>query len=258
MQPVIGWDGMNLVGPDPMGGIELWTPPRILDGGTAYVIGGGPSLRGFDFNLLAGRTVIGCNDAWTLGEQVCPYLLFGDESWWLMNRARVLSGYHGCIVSCAPGLLRGNDPAVNVMLRIPDGLGVGNQLAWNYSTGAAAINLAISMGAGRVYALGIDCGHGNDQPSHWHDLNTAEVTAYTRGRFITGFQALAAALPPGVEVVRVVGAGSAPLGVFPEISIDQFVEQHGNHRENAPTTGDSLGARARIRRGGAARVSLAG
>lgn len=225
-----------------MGGVELWTPPRLSFGGDAHVIGGGPSLRGFDFGLLAGALVIGCNDAWELGAEICPYLLFGDESWWLANRARVVAGYRGTIVSCAPGLLRAGDPVVNVMLRIPSGLGIGNQLAWNYSTGAAAINLAISMGARRVFALGFDCGHRASDPSHWHDRNTAAVSAYTRERFVSGLSSLARALPDGVEVVRVTGPESAPLDVFQTMPLECYKESLlEHHQKNAAAESGPVG-----------------
>ena len=55
-----------------------WKPTPIWDGMPCYIIGGGPSLEGFPFQILAGRNAIGCNVAFYLGVDIVPITIFGD------------------------------------------------------------------------------------------------------------------------------------------------------------------------------------
>ena len=75
---------------------------RIIDplwkGRTAYIIGGGVSLDGFNFSLLKGERVIGCNDAYTLGVHIVKICAFGDNSFWEAHKGP-LSKYRGWVVT---------------------------------------------------------------------------------------------------------------------------------------------------------------
>lgn len=41
-----------------------WSPPPFWRGETAFILGGGPSLRNYDLAPLAGRCVVALNNAW--------------------------------------------------------------------------------------------------------------------------------------------------------------------------------------------------
>ena len=56
---------------------EMWKPPKIWKGGTAYIIGGGPSVNDADLSLIHDRRVIGVNNAYSLGGWV-DVCWFGD------------------------------------------------------------------------------------------------------------------------------------------------------------------------------------
>lgn len=99
------------------------------------------------------------------------------------------------------------------MNRQRDGLATGNALAWNYSTGAMAINLAISFGANPIYLLGYDLQPIQGQ-THWHKLRTTVTASFQR--FQKGFLSLATAVKkqrPDVQIVNVTD-GSSALNVF--------------------------------------------
>ena len=202
--------------------MELWTPTREWEGGSAYLIGGGPSLKDFDFSLLIGKNVIGCNDAWHLGAHIVSICLFGDPSWWHRNKWK-LKDFKGRLVTNAPGVLPFEIPNLLKMNRLRDGIHNGSTLGWNYSTGAAAINLAISLGATQVFLLGYDLGN-RVNVSHWHTHSpTTTIQEYAFQRFLRGFYCVKRSLPPSVQVFNVTD-GSSRLDCFDKISFEHFRE----------------------------------
>lgn len=200
--------------------MNLWTPnSHEWQGQDAHLIGGGPSLKGFDFSRLKGRNVIGCNDAMHLGAEIVSYVIFGDSGWWQRNRFE-LERYRGKVVSVAPSLLEYNLPNIFKMRRERDGVHMGSTLGWNYSTGAAAINLAISLGATRIFLLGYDLGK-QARTTHWHIYNQKDIVESVFERFLRGFACVRQHLPPGVEVINVTD-GSSRLLCFPRISFEEY------------------------------------
>ena len=196
----------------------VWTPEKEWAGQDAFLIGGGSSLKGFDFSRLEGKNTIGCNDAFRLGAKVIRYVIFGDASWYEKNKWE-LEKFKGNVVSCVPALLPYNLPWMKKMLRIRDGLYDGCTLGWNYSTGAAAINLAISLGASTVYLLGYDMSSNPKGETHWHQHRKGPTQDYSFRRFMGGFATLyrsLSALNGSVRVLNVTD-GSSALPYFQRI-----------------------------------------
>lgn len=197
----------------------LWTCTRDWEGQDAFLIGGGPSLAGFDFKPLAGRNVIGCNDAFHLGPHIISILAFGDAAWWQKNRF-ALERFPNPMVTNSPTVLPFKVPRMLKTRRVKDGLHGGNCLGWNYSTGAMAINLAINLGAKRIFLLGYDVSnHGH--ASHWHNHNPKPTQESSFIRFIEGFKRIKLDVPPTVEIFNV-SDGSTRLDCFPIISFAMF------------------------------------
>lgn len=202
-----------------------WSPKPEWKGADVYLVGGGSSLRKFNFTALRGRNTIGCNHAYLLGPDVIQYCLFSDPSFWEKNKDQ-LAVFKGKVVTCAAILHNKPIPWLLQMRRIRDGLHEGNILGWNYSTGAAAINLAVSLGASRIFLLGYDLGvqpnGANGKPvSHWHDNHPTPPREEAYRRFLRGFHNVAASLKrlPDVQVYNVTD-GSSKLDVFERISFD--------------------------------------
>lgn len=205
-----------------------WSPKPEWKGQTAFIIGGGSSLRGFDFSVLRGRNTIGCNHAYQLGPEIIQFCLFADPSFWEQNKEQ-LAAFRGRVVTCAAVLLNKPIPWLLQMRRIRDGLHEGNILGWNYSTGASAVNLAFSLGAVRIFLLGFDMGSlpngTNGKPAtHWHNAHPTPVREEAYRRFLRGFHTLAASLKrhPHVSVVNVTN-GSSRLDVFPLMGLPTFL-----------------------------------
>jgi len=203
--------------------MPTWTPKQEWVGQDAHIIGGGASLLGFDFASLRGQNTIGCNDAFRLGPEVVKICLFGDASWWQKTKFE-LENFKGQIISCAPSLRNFNVPWLYFVERTRDGLRAQSekQIGWNYSTGSAAINVAIWLGAKRIYLLGFDLDQHNGK-THWHAHRAKPTLEHSFKRFIRGFERLAQDLPsfPGVAVFQVTNNPSR-LNCFTKLTVDQW------------------------------------
>jgi hypothetical protein len=147
----------------------LWQPEKLWLGKEAFIIGGGRSLRGFDFDLLRDEKTIGCNNAYTFGPEICNILIFGDARWLNVHERGVTEYVNkgGFVITNATQLA--NSPLVwlHWMQRKAKGLHF-NAIGWNKSTGTAAINLALLLGATTIYLLGFDRWLKKGKPN-WHD-----------------------------------------------------------------------------------------
>lgn len=191
-------------------------------GQDVYLIGGGPSLRGFDFNQLIPRNTIGCNHAFLLGPAICKVCIFGDFKFWA-HYSMALAEFAGWVASPKHTDTHQAD-WIHFFPRQYDGLAT-DKLAWNANTGAAAINLALILGAKRIYLLGYDCtmdyaNRSKPESSHWHDQRIEVPQAQHYARFAQGFCQVADALPivfPGRQVFNV-SEGSSKLECFPIVN----------------------------------------
>jgi hypothetical protein len=195
--------------------IELWLPGPEWEGEDAFLIGGGPSLKEFDFTKLEGLNTIGCNDAYHLGPAIVQICLFSDRMWWERNKHALNTFQNRVVTNCA-FLLHYNLPNILKMDRARDGLHGGTTLGWNFSTGASAIALAIRLGASRIFLLGYDLGN-QGKVSHWHQHNTKVIREDSFQGFIRGFERVKRDLPAGVQVFNVTD-GTSRLKCFQEIT----------------------------------------
>jgi len=143
-----------------------WIPEPKWIGQDVYIIGGGTSLKGFDWNLLKGKRTIGCNAAFILGADICNICIFGDTKFF-NKYSRDLESFKGIVATNDPHLQKNDLPWLWTMPRSSVGLHV-NSLGWNYNTGASAINLALILGAKRIYLLGFDMKLSKDKKMNWH------------------------------------------------------------------------------------------
>jgi hypothetical protein len=136
----------------------FWTIPKIWEGQTVFVVGGGPSLVGFNFEQLQGERIVAINLAFHK-LPFAQFLFFADNRFW---------GWH------EPSLMRFQNhvctTAMNVAPPHPHFHRIKrdyDQTKW-FSTeentvigkdsGAQAVNLAYHLGAQRIILLGFDMG----------------------------------------------------------------------------------------------------
>ena len=136
-------------------------------------MGGGTSFRRFPTFVLKNKNVIGCNTAYTLGEDVVDLVFFGDEKWWNYHRAN-LQQFKNPIITNHPNLK--DVSGVTWCPRSKDGFH-RHSIGWNGNTGAAAINLALLLGAQRILLLGYDMELDPDGGSNWYPTTYTPATA---------------------------------------------------------------------------------
>lgn len=178
-------------------------PIKEYEGKEVFIIGGGTSLRNFNWELLAGRNVIGCNNAFRLGSVICPVCVFGDLKWFERFKWELVK-YEGRLVTNCPALLNTTVDWISTMPRHKHGLST-SALGWNWNTGASAINLALIMGATKVYLLGFDGKLSEENKPNWHKYVIDTPSAEVYARMEKGFHAVAHDLPlvfPGTEIIN--------------------------------------------------------
>ena len=206
-----------------------WTPTEIWKNIEVFIIGGGASLRGFDWARLKKEPTIGCNNAFRLGPEVCDICIFGDKKFIFTSRSIPRKGYYdelekfpNPIVSTDKFLWKQKIPWVTVLERKAEGFAI-NKLGWNMNTGSVAINLALVMGAQIVYLLGFDMHLDAEGRPNWHDFVIDTPKAEVYHRMIRGFEKAAPILKeiyPTRSVINV--TNNSDLNVFPKINFDEF------------------------------------
>ena len=208
-----------------------WTPHPVWEGEDVFIIGGGSSLRNFDWSLLKTELTIGCNDAYRLGADICTVCLFGDIKWYREHHDQ-LSVWEGTAFSCVPHLLDKSPNWLWTLCRRKSGLHT-DAVGWNDNTGASAINLALLMGAYRVFLLGFDMKEGPADDPNWHDERVEKhIKGLYASKFLKHFPRIKADLHskfPGREIHNI--NDDSALQEFPIIGVDEFWSQRVKNRK---------------------------
>jgi hypothetical protein len=144
----------------------VWKIARAWQDQTAFIIGGGPSLKNENVESLRGRNVIAVNSAYE-AVPFAPYLFFADSRWYEVHRDK-LASFPGRIVTVSQRF-----PEARHLLRLsrrvpntnPKGgpLGPGlapepTAVAVNRTSLQGAMNMAYHLGVNRIVLCGADMG----------------------------------------------------------------------------------------------------
>ena len=141
--------------------MSKWRVPDVWKNKTVYIFGGGPtllaSIEGYDFT---GRCVLGVNSAFCLPQ--VDILYFGDAKFYWWNR-EAIQNFLGLKITSNQGVHHGNktvEGESDIKL-LPVGRHKGletspDRIGWNRSSGAAAINVSLHLGAKQIVLLGYD------------------------------------------------------------------------------------------------------
>jgi hypothetical protein len=190
---------------------------------TCYIVGGGSSLRNFDWADLDGKFVIAINRAY----EVLPnaqIVYFTDLDFWQMHRDRMLA-HKGKKIKGTIGKETVNNPDVEeYKLSGPQGLEtIPKQLRHGYNSTYAAINLAaVHLKFKKIYLLGIDMkwgNQGNKATSHWHSGHKRIDAESVYLRMIKAYDTIGEPLRKlGTEVINI--TRDSDLKVFPKVDFD--------------------------------------
>ena len=135
------------------------------DDAPVYIVGGGPSLRGFDFDCLRGRRVLAVNEA-----LVClsfpPDAVFSLDNNWARHRCSEMSCFRGeKFLAVQEDYWQYVDQSATMLRRVRmPGLSEDPGAVHICGTsGYGALNLAYLKRAREVFLLGFDMDGG-----HWH------------------------------------------------------------------------------------------
>jgi hypothetical protein len=143
-------------------------------GRPAFILGGGPSLKGFDMSRLEGHLTFGINMAYLLCPTVC---LMGSIN--LMARLRGEQSWRECksIAIALEAMLwnSNSDYGCRVLNVAPPGVEWGTSFETGFpvanNSGSVALNIVSVLGADPIYLLGFDF-HPSEEHGgtvNWHD-----------------------------------------------------------------------------------------
>jgi len=197
-------------------------------GRRGFIIGGGPSLAGFDFSQLRGELVIGINRAF---EKIDPAVIFSMDSrlyTWIKNGMLGPEAFEKYEKSAARKIWVDTHsfkfgPEVLTVPRL-EGVGIGRSLSGGLYTGSnsglAALNLAVVLGANPIYLLGFDLISRDQFQQWWHDGYPTVQRDKVYQTFREEFEEVAPALKKlGVSVINLnpeSGLTCFDFGTMPE------------------------------------------
>jgi hypothetical protein len=184
---------------EPLGHIGSVLHDGDWTGNRCFIIGGGPSLKGFDFSRLYGELVIGINRAF---EAIDPAILFAMDGPFI---DRVRSGGYGSASLSAWNAMRG----MKVYCRKPSGTlypdtyhverslrgwatSISKGITSGNNSGVGALALAIALGANPIYLLGYDMRGSTDKQQAWwhsgHPTNQGSAVYKTMVTWFTRYE----------------------------------------------------------------------
>jgi hypothetical protein len=231
-----------------------WHVPKIWEGKTCWIIGGGPSMpRQFDVpeevikDVMSGKDspsvysaylaplhnehIIGVNNAYQIGTWV-DVVFFGDCDWYLTHRTR-LSEFPGLKVTCCPRFenYRNSKAADGLLFLAKDSskkFGISDdktKVSWNANSGAAAISLAAHLGVKRIVLLGFDMRLDPNNCSHWHGAHGKVIGKKFKtpfDRHLAGFSDIANdATRLGIEIIN--ASPESAISVFKKMSVKELL-----------------------------------
>lgn len=199
-----------------------WFPD--WQGQTCFILGGGPSLRGFDAEQLRGHRVIGINEAGLTMAPWCDVLFWADRQWldWNADRLHLHKG------PLKVHRHQGEVPGAHHIRFYPRRMWWGKGAVGGHDSGSSCINLAVHFNAAKIVLLGFDC---HDLPQecwqdgNWHSAHKAPPPPGQRtNKFIPAHRAIAASLAAFKQHGRVVNAtpGSA-LDCWPMVELSEVL-----------------------------------
>ena len=201
-------------------------PDQML-GHDVFIIGGGPSLRNFDFSLLEHSNVIVTNEAFAMAPWARA-LVFVDQHWWAARHLEVLKVFNGQLIGRGPYLDIYHRTGVTALaFRSGEIWSQDLRILGGRNSGLAAANAAWLMGAKRIFLLGFDMKASNGR-SNFHNLYVDNPTGPAH-RYVSIF------LPEFVQAskrLETIGGGvvinitpDSAMTCFPERTLDWALKE---------------------------------
>jgi hypothetical protein len=193
-----------------------------------FIVGGGYSLTGFNFNLLKGKNIIAINKS-IIHVPFAQVLYFSDYRFylWCTNKIngdddliKAFLDYKGLVYTIASKI---EDPKVKVLLNTgKTGLDIQNgKIKHGGNSGYAAINLAYHLGAKRIILLGYDMKQIKGK-THFHKGYLTKQNDSIYKKFIEPFESLSQiAKNMGLQIINT--SMDSDLIFFKKEKIENFL-----------------------------------
>ncbi len=219
-----------------------------------FILGGGPSLKTFDFSRLENKNVIGCNDNYllneTYGKQIVDILYFGDQGWWskyhgyntVTKNGKTYKGakqFNGPVYCSANNYIK--DDKVQMLRRASSTLRSSPRIGWFQSTGGSAINLALQLGAVRIILLGFDMNPTKKKPhNYFQNLKNPKVSDAAINNHKRGVENLAKKKErSNWQPVPVLNANpDSGLNCFEKVDPDKIIRQSMDKDQESPVAAE--------------------
>lgn len=212
--------------------VTYWRVPRLWEGDTAYIVGGGPSVTPDMIESLRGRKVVAVNMSY-LSAPFASYLFFADLQWWereSKERPKELFGFKGTIVSTNEHINSDRLKVVRRIVPVSDATGIAeatDTVSMERTSLQGAMNLCYHLGAKRLVLLGADNRDAPNGRIHHHD--EYPWVRYTESWDIKGRQfgyAAAALKRLGVRVTNC--SMVSTLNFWPKMHLADVLQEEAN------------------------------
>lgn len=244
--------------------MPVWTVPRIWEGGTAYILGGGPSIpRQFGvpedviksvmtgavqpdayssyFTPIHDKHVIGVNNAFKIGNWI-DALFFGDSGWYVQYRLTLATLPILKITCCDRFAGKPEKECAGIRYLARDKkkvFGISSdptKVCWNNNSGAAAVSLAAHFGVKRIVLLGFDMTLDSAKVSHWfgsYNRKSKRPVVPPFARHLKGFDAIANdAIQMGIEILN--ASPDSAITQFQKVNVLSLLQEESNHESSSP------------------------
>lgn len=157
---------------------------KKFTGTNVFIVGGGFSLKSFDFGTLEGQNVIALNSVYKYVDETAV-LYWADASWGQSEEDKLLkhpSKYRFSSRLNADSLILDNKTGIGGCHWLKKTGDYGYDTNVNHvrgnNSGANAINFAVNLGAYRVILLGFDMGYTGSK-SYFHEHHAVSTAAAT-------------------------------------------------------------------------------
>jgi hypothetical protein len=211
---------------------EIEELKKKVEGQNVFIIGGGPSLVGFDFDKLRGRTCIALNSSFKGIENYLTAVFWADNDWASKNYEQLLA-FDGLRFNARINAAKYVQEDIKgfgnacVLHKLKDfGFTMDINSVCGNNSGAQSLNFVTNLKPHRIFLLGYDMDTSSKGKTHWHEgyEQNAPVlygNAY-RGLFIPSFNSMAPFIKQlGVDVVNC--NLDSRLGCFRKDTLEKYL-----------------------------------
>ena len=217
---------------------NLYNKP--YEGLPVYIVGGGPSLKDFDFSVLDNYITISVNRSWEFMNN--PTICFSIDTRWLNQTQGGSFGHEvkeewknidtmKIMLDTAPGSRQDDIHYIKYLGRdgfsddLEEGLNSG------HNSGYSAIQLAAALGSKEIHLLGFDMGNPGPKQKHFHSgyPSSCDISVYKKN-YIPYFKRYSYKIQKelGIEVIN--HSMESNLDMFPKKSLKSIIRGHKKPR----------------------------